>query len=125
MNAMDYLKLKKNRLGFVMLLCLFICVVCGACSKDTPDLNEVRVQVEANTDEPVRIYGIENSSPESGIVIRRGFDHTFTTESQMTCIVARCKDGNTLITIKVWVNKKLKANVFGNKYVSSGDILFR
>ena len=112
--------LKKSPVIIISLLCLFICC---ACSKDSPNLNQVRVQVVANTDEPVRIYGI-GGSPEAGIVIRESFDSTFKAEYDGISIDARCKDENTLITIKVWVNGKLYANVSGNKYLTSGYVSF-
>ena len=102
----------------IILLGLFIC---QACSKDTPSPSTVRVQIEANSDEPVRIYGIKDGG-ETGIVIKRSYGKTFKLEGDGFSIDARCKDENTLITIKVWVNGKLKRNVSGNKYLSSGYI---
>lgn len=115
-----FMKLKKLPVFTLSLLCLFVCF---ACSKDTPTLNDVRVHVEANTNEPVRIYGIKDS-PESGLVIRNSYDKSFKAENEGLSIEARCNDGNTLITIKVWVNGKLKADVSGNKYLTSGYISF-
>lgn len=115
-----FMKLKKLPVFTLSLLCLFVCF---ACSKDTPTLNDVRVHVEANTNEPVRIYGIKDS-PESGLVIRNSYDKSFKAENEGLSIEARCNDGNTLITIKVWVNGKLKADVSGNKYLTSGYIKY-
>ena len=86
--------------------------ICQACSKDTPNLSTIRVQVETNSDEPVRIYGTEDGG-ETGIVIKNSYDKTFELEGD---------DENTLIKINVWVNGKLKKNVSGNKYVTSGYI---
>lgn len=102
----------------IILLGLFIC---QACSKDTPSPSTVRVQIEANSDEPVRIYGIKDSG-ETGVVIKKNYDNTFKSDKRSFSIDARCEDDNTLITIKVWVNGKLKKNVSGNKYLTSGDI---
>lgn len=101
-------------------------LICHACSKDNPDLNIIHVQIEANSDEPVRIYGIKNSG-ETGVVIKKNYDTTFELGKDELLydgfsIEARCKDGNTLITIKVWVNGKLKSNVSGNKYLTTGYI---
>lgn len=43
-------------------------------------------------------------------------------ENEGFSIEARCKDDNTLITIKVWVNGKIMSNVSGNKYLTTGYI---
>ena len=107
----------------IVFLSLFIC---QACSKDTPDLSTIRVQVETNSDEPVRIYGIKDSR-ETGVVIKKNYDTTFELGNDDFShdgfsIEARCKDENTLITIKVWVNGILKSNVSGNKYLTTGHI---
>ena len=51
--------------------------MCQACSKDTPNLNTIRVQVETNSDEPVRIYGLKGGG-ETGIVIKKNYEETFT-----------------------------------------------
>lgn len=117
--------MKTNRIAcrnlsalIIVFLCLFMC---QACSKDTPNLNTVRVQVETNSDEPVRIYGTKDGG-ETGVVIKNSYDKTFESEGDGFSIDARCKDGNTLITIKVWVNGKLKKNVSGNKFVTSGYV---
>lgn len=105
----------------VYIIMLFGLFICHACTKDTPNLNMVRVQVEANSDEPVRIYGIKDSG-ESGVVIKKNYDNTFEIENDGFSIDARCKDENTLITIKVWINGKLRINISGNKYLTSGYI---
>lgn len=101
-------------------------LLCSACSKEDSDLNIIHVKIETNSDEPVRIYGIKNSG-ESGVVIKKHYETTFELGKDDfsyngLSIEARCKDGNTLITIKVWVNGKLKSNVSGNKYLTSGYI---
>ena len=89
----------------VSLLCVFMGY---SCSEDVPDLTVVRVQIEANTDEPVRIYGMKGS-PEGGVVIRKNFDQTFQLErNNVFSIEARCKDENksldrwTALGIYVW-----------------------
>lgn len=102
----------------IVFLSLFIC---QACSKDTPDLSTIRVQVETNSDEPVRIYGTKDGG-ETGIVIKNNYDKTFELEGDGFSIEARCQDQNTLIKINIWVNGKLKKNISGNKYVTSGYI---
>lgn len=106
----------------VCLILLFCLLLCHACSKDDSNLNIIRVQIEANSDEPIRVYGVKESG-ETGIVIKRYYEKTFETESKVFSIDARCKDENTLITIKVWINGKLKINRSGNKYITTGDIL--
>lgn len=106
----------------VCLILLFCLLLCHACSKDDSNLNIIRVQIEANSDEPIRVYGVKESG-EIGIVIKRYYEKTFETESKVFSIDARCKDENTLITIKVWINGKLKINRSGNKYITTGDIL--
>ena len=44
--------------------------------KDDSNLNTIRVQIEANSDEPIRVYGIKDSG-ETGLVIKRYFEKTF------------------------------------------------
>lgn len=113
--------LRKSSVIILSLLCL---LVCYACSDDTPESYKVRVHIEANTNEPVRIYGLKDSSPERGLVIRSSYDKIYKTEDNGLSIEARCNDESTLINIKVWVNGKLKADVSGNKYLTSGYIRF-
>ena len=86
-------------------------------------MNIVRVQIETNSDEPVRIYGIKGSG-ETGVVIKKNYDNTFELENEGFSIEARCKDDNTLITIKVWVNGTLKVNISGNKYLTTEYYIF-
>ncbi len=112
---------KKSSVIILSLLCL---LVCYACSDDTPEVYKVRVHIEANTNEPVRIYGLKDSSPEKGLVIRSSYNKIYKTEDNGLSIEARCNDESTLINIKVWVNGKLKADVSGNKYLTSGYIRF-
>lgn len=110
---------KKSLLLVVSLLCVFMGY---SCSEDTPDMSVVRVQVEANTDEPIRIYGMKDSS-DRGVVIRKKFDQTFQLErNEGFSIEARCKDENTLIIIKVWVDGRLWVRTYGNKYLTTGYI---
>lgn len=110
---------KKVSLFVAALLCLFMG---GSCSRDLPEFTVIRVQVEANTDEPVRIYGTEGA-PEAGIVIRKNYDQSFQSDAKDGfSIEARCRDENTFISIKVWVNGKLRAHTSGNKYLTSGYI---
>ena len=110
---------KKSLLFVVSLLCVFMGY---SCSEDTPDMSVVRVQVEANTDKPIRIYGMKDSS-DRGVVIRKKFDQTFQLErNEGFSIEARCKDENTLIIIKVWVGGRLWVRTYGNKYLTTGYI---
>lgn len=117
--------MKNNKTAYkkisVCLIFVLGLLLCHACSKDNPNLNIIRVQVETNSDEPVRIYGIKDSG-EIGVVIKKNYDNTFELENEGFSIEARCKDDNTLITIKVWVNGKIMSNVSGNKYLTTGYI---
>lgn len=105
----------------VCLIMLLGLLICQSCSKNTLPASTIRVQIEANSDAPVRIYGIEGSG-ERGLVVKKNYISTFKSEAATFSIDARCKDEKTLITIKVWVNGKLKKNVSGNKYLTSGEI---
>ena len=98
----------------------------GSCSKEEDNgTNLIRVLVEANTDSPVRLYGVgEYKTTQVGVVIRRNFENTFVLDKHKgLCVVARCEDPTTLIRIKVWVNNKFVKDVFGNSYVVSGDVI--
>lgn len=113
---------KKISVCLIFFLGLLLCQAC----KDNSNSNIIRVQIETNSDEPVRIYGIKNSG-ETGLVIKKNYETTFELGNDDysydgVSIDARCKDGNTLITIKVWVNGKLRSNVSGNKYLTTGYI---
>lgn len=125
------LKMKRNKIAYkkisVCLIFFLGLLLCHSCSKDNPNLNIIHVQIETNSDEPVRIYGIKDSR-ETGVVIKKNYDTTFELGNDDFShdgfsIEARCKDDNTLITIKVWVNGILKSNVSGNKYLTTGYIL--
>lgn len=110
---------KKVSLFVVAWLCLFMG---SSCSMDLPEFTVIRVQVEANTDEPVRIYGTKGA-PEAGIVIRKKYDQSFQSDAKDGfSIEARCRDENTFIIIKVWVNGKLMSQTSGNKFLTSGYI---
>lgn len=93
----------------------------GGCSDKKKDVNNVRFTIEANTDQPVRIYSPTDQS-ERGTVIRSHYESSFKTDTEVFSIKARCDDETTLITIRVWVNGKLKQEVSGNKYLTTGDI---
>ena len=54
--------------------------------------------------------------------IYEGVYRILTLEGDGFSIEARCQDQNTLIKINIWVNGKLKKNISGNKYVTSGYI---
>ena len=117
------LKMKRNKIAYkkisVCLIFFLGLLLCHSCSKDN-------VQIETNSDEPVRIYGIKDSR-ETGVVIKKNYDTTFELGNDDFShdgfsIEARCKDENTLITIKVWVNGILKSNVSGNKYLTTRHI---
>lgn len=112
-----HISMKINVL-IILVSCLFMC---NACSKDPLGMNIVHIQIKSNSDEPIRVYGT-NDGGETGVVIKRNYESTFKSDSDGISIDVRCKDENTLITIKVWVNGKLKSNVSGNKYLSSGYI---
>lgn len=118
-NGVKAINVPKKLPLFVLLLLGLL--ICHSCSKDGLNQRLVRVKIETNSDEPVRIYGIKDSG-ENGIVIKRNFESAFKAEKEFFSIEARCKDENTLITIKVWVNGKLKKNVSGNKFLTSGEI---
>lgn len=102
---------KKLPLFILLLLGLLIC---HSCSKDGLNQRLVRVKIETNSDEPVRIYGIKDSG-ENGIVIKRNFESAFKAEKEFFSIEAWCKDENTLITIKVWVKREAQKECIGQQ----------
>lgn len=93
----------------------------GGCSDKKEVVNDVRFTIEANTDQPVRIYSPTDRS-ETGTVIRSHYESSFKTDTEVFSIEARCDDETTLITIRVWVNGKLKQEVSGNRHLTTGDI---
>lgn len=93
----------------------------GGCSDKKETVSNVRFTIEANTDQPVRIYSPTDKS-ETGTVIRKSYESSFKTGPTVFGIEARCDDETTLITIRVWVNGKLKREVSGNKYLTTGEI---
>lgn len=93
----------------------------GGCSDKKEVVNDVRFTIEANIDQPVRIYSPTDKG-ETGTVIRKSYESSFKTGPTVFGIEARCDDETTLITIRVWVNGKLKREVSGNKYLTTGEI---
>lgn len=93
----------------------------GGCSDKKEVVNDVRFTIEANTDQPVRIYSPTDKG-ETGTVIRKSYESSFKTGPTVFGIEAHCDDETTLITIRVWVNGKLKREVSGNKYLTTGEI---
>ena len=93
----------------------------GGCSDKKEVVNDVRFTIEANTDQPVRIYSPTDKG-ETGTVIRKSYESSFKTGPTVFGIEASCDDETTLITIRVWVNGKLKREVSGNKYLTTGEI---
>lgn len=96
-------------------------IALGGCSDKKEVVNDVRFTIEANTDQPVRIYSPTDKG-ETGTVIRKSYESSFKTGPTAFGIEARCDDETTLITIRVWVNGKLKREVSGNKYLTTGEI---
>lgn len=87
-----------------------------SCSKEDSTAL-IRVQIEGNTDEPIRCYGV-NEESQNGLVIRGFFETSYTVKKPCAVQVrTRCNDPNTLITIKIWVNGKMKNDVKGNKFL--------
>ena len=93
----------------------------GGCSDKKEVVNDVRFTIEANTDQPVRIYSPTDKG-ETGTVIRKSYESSFKTGPTVFGIEARCDDETTLISIRVWVNSKLNREVSGNKYLTTGEI---
>ena len=72
----------------------------GGCSDKKEVVNDVRFTIEANTDQPVRIYSPTDKG-ETGTVIRKSYESSFKTGPTVFGIEARCDDETTLITIRV------------------------
>lgn len=107
---------------FLIVWIITLCIGVSSCSDEPDGGKEVRILIEANTDSPIRVYGVGVSS-QNGLVIRRNFENTFFTDKYSLSTEARCDDPTTLITISVWVNNKFKKKVFGNSLVTTGDYL--
>lgn len=105
----------------LLIMAFVTAMMLGGCSDKKKEVNDVRFTIEANTDQPVRIYSPTDQS-EMGTVIRSHYESSFRTDVTLFSIQARCDDETTLITIRVWINGKLKHEVSGNKYLTTGDI---
>ena len=94
------------------------------CSSDEGDGKyRIKVVIEANSDYPIVVTGVKETS-SSGLIIRRYYEKEFEAEyNPLYKVVAKCEDPNTLINIKVWVNGKLRKDVDGNRNVSSGPYM--
>ncbi|MCI5718207.1 MAG: hypothetical protein MR292_07500 [Alistipes sp.] len=108
----------------IIMIIAITAMMFGGCSGKKNDVNDVRFTIEANTDQPVRIYSPTDQS-EMGTVIRSHYESSFRTDETLFSIKARCDDETTLITIRVWVNGRLVKEVSGNKYLTSGDIFLK
>lgn len=90
-----------------------------SCSKS--DTNKVRFVIDSNTPEtPIRVYGIQTGA--TYFVVKDHYENTVETDENLVVLDARCDDRNTLITLEVHVNGKLKKRVSGNMWVTTGEV---
>ncbi|WP_300906051.1 MULTISPECIES: hypothetical protein [Bacteroidales] len=91
-----------------------------SCSK-SDNTNEVRFVIDSNTTEiPIRVYGAQPGT--SHIVVKNHFENTIETDEALVVLDARCDDHNTLVSLEVYVNGKLKKRVSGNMWVTTGEV---
>ena len=91
-----------------------------ACSKDD-GTHKVKFVVDSNTPEtPIRVYGAQTGATYA--VVKDHFEHTVKTDAVLVVLDARCDDPNTLVTLEVHVDGKLKKQVSGNTWITTGEI---
>ncbi|MCX4282552.1 hypothetical protein [Alistipes muris] len=106
-------------LKWIVAACLLV-LLAPACSKDR-DTNKVRFVIDSNTPEtPIRVYGAHTGADY--IVVKNHFENTIETDETLVILDARCDDSNTLITLEVHVNGKIKRRVTGNRWVTTGEV---
>lgn len=105
-------------LKWIVAACL-LAVLVPSCSES--DTNKVRFVIDSNTPEsPVRVYGARTMS--TPVIIKDHFENTVETDDIFVALTARCDDYDTLITLEIYVNGKLKRRVSGNRWVTTGDV---
>ncbi len=105
-------------LKWIVAVCL-LAVAAPSCSES--DTNKVRFVIDSNTPEsPIRVYGARTMS--TPVIIKDHFENTVETDDVFVALEARCDDRNTLITLEIYVNGKLKKRASGNRWVTTGDV---
>ena len=91
-----------------------------ACSKDD-GTHKVKFVVEGGaTDSEIRVYGALTG--HGWETIRGRFEYTVVTDAEFVRIEATCDDPKNWIKAEIYVNDKLKAQVYGTRDVRTPEI---
>ncbi len=104
------------------LICISILFFCNACSSDEPVGYTVTVEVTSSTDDDIWIQGIGELDGR-GVYFQKYIKRTFTTQYGKLNLEVRCDNPKVLITVKIWVNKKLVKDIIGNSYINTGNYI--
>ncbi len=109
----------KNIFIFLMLAVSLLSLqsLCSSCSSDEPSEYKVTVEVTASPTTPVWIQGIGELDGQ-GVYFQDYIKRTFVCKYGTDQIIVRCDDSKVLLTVKIWVNKKLVKDVVGNSYIN-------
>ncbi len=99
---------------------VLLALLAPACSKDD-GTHKVKFVVESGaTDSEIRVYGALTG--HGWETIRGRFEYTVVTDAEFVRLEARCDDPKNWIKAEIYVNDKLKAQVYGTRVVHTPEI---
>lgn len=104
------------------LVCVAILFFCYGCSSDEPAEYTVTVEVTASADDDIWIHGV-GELDGLGVYFQNYLKRTFTAQYGNNDLEVRCENPKVLITVKIWVNKKLVKDIIGNSYIHTGNYI--
>lgn len=104
----------KHVLKIVGLILLAITISCS--DEDAPKIYKVTVEATISTDDDAYISGI---GVQDGVYFQKYLKRSFTVDSKNRNITIECDNPKALISLKVWVDKKLVTDRIGNSYISA------
>lgn len=103
----------KHLLKIVGLILMAITISCS--DEDAPKIYKVTVEVTISTDDDAYISGI---GVPGGVYFQRYLKRSFTVEGRNRDVTIECDNPKALISLKVWVDKKLVKDEIGNSYMN-------
>lgn len=93
-------------------------MICYSCSSDEPEYHKVTVEATVSNGATAWIKGV-GEDDSRGVCFQNQIKGSYETKDlyqvQMTC-----DDPKALLTVKIWIDKKLTDNIIGNSYINTG-----
>lgn len=109
---------------FIFLICTL--VLFQSCDKDNGPLaeKETLIKYVVTTDTPDAQLHIDATGIDgTGLYIKDGFENELYTKAYFAIVDVKCDDPKVAIHVDLWVNKKHKASVDGNRHVFMSERL--